>query len=247
MEEMNLKRKVTLKRKGDSKSPISPPRKSKWWLWLLLVGVIIVVVLLIVKNLTPNSTDKSLITKTEQATTKANEIITEVQSGNVNYEDAKAEVAEAQKTVDQAKVNAKTDEEKQAVADAQANVDKADKTVEASKQTTQPLETEKASTIENDAKKPTTASESYTETNKTNTQKPVAASTNDKPSTSKKPDTYQSTQTTTTSTNGTLEEKARQVIRGEYGNGAARKQALGGEYFTIQSKVNEIYRNKANN
>lgn len=43
---------------------------------------------------------------------------------------------------------------------------------------------------------------------------------------------------------GSLEEKARQVISGAFGNGADRKQALGEDYAEIQAKVNEIYKNK---
>ena len=39
-----------------------------------------------------------------------------------------------------------------------------------------------------------------------------------------------------------VEEKARQVIRGGYGNGNIRKQKLGEEYSEIQSAVNEMYR-----
>lgn len=39
-----------------------------------------------------------------------------------------------------------------------------------------------------------------------------------------------------------VEEKARQVIRGDYGNGNVRKQKLGEEYAEIQSAVNEMYR-----
>ena len=39
-----------------------------------------------------------------------------------------------------------------------------------------------------------------------------------------------------------VEEKARQVIRGDYGNGNIRKQKLGDEYSVIQSTVNEMYR-----
>ena len=39
-----------------------------------------------------------------------------------------------------------------------------------------------------------------------------------------------------------VEEKARQVIRGDYGNGNVRKQKLGEEYSEIQSAVNEMYR-----
>ena len=41
---------------------------------------------------------------------------------------------------------------------------------------------------------------------------------------------------------GSVEEKARQVIRGDYGNGNVRKQKLGEEYAEIQSAVNEMYR-----
>ena len=39
-----------------------------------------------------------------------------------------------------------------------------------------------------------------------------------------------------------VEEKARKVIRGDYGNGNIRKQKLGEEYSEIQSAVNEMYR-----
>ena len=42
---------------------------------------------------------------------------------------------------------------------------------------------------------------------------------------------------------GTLEQKAKEVIRGKYGNGEIRKQKLGDQYSEIQSKVNEMYRN----
>jgi hypothetical protein len=41
---------------------------------------------------------------------------------------------------------------------------------------------------------------------------------------------------------GSIEQKARQVIDGEFGNGSDRKVALGNEYASIQAKVNEIYR-----
>lgn len=42
---------------------------------------------------------------------------------------------------------------------------------------------------------------------------------------------------------GTVEEEAKEVIRGKYGNGAVRKKNLGDRYSEIQSKVNEMYRN----
>lgn len=40
-----------------------------------------------------------------------------------------------------------------------------------------------------------------------------------------------------------VEAKAKQVIRGIYGNGFVRKQKLGNDYAEIQGKVNEMYRN----
>ena len=42
---------------------------------------------------------------------------------------------------------------------------------------------------------------------------------------------------------GTLEEKAKLVIRGDFGNGEERKIKLGSEYSAIQGKVNEMYAN----
>lgn len=42
---------------------------------------------------------------------------------------------------------------------------------------------------------------------------------------------------------GSVENEARQVIRGVYGNGSVRKQKLGSRYSEIQSKVNDMYRN----
>lgn len=42
---------------------------------------------------------------------------------------------------------------------------------------------------------------------------------------------------------GTLEQKAKHVIRGDFGNGKERKDKLGSEYDDIQRKVNEMYRN----
>lgn len=40
----------------------------------------------------------------------------------------------------------------------------------------------------------------------------------------------------------TIEEQARQVIRGDFGNGEERKRKLGAAYNEIQSMVNELYR-----
>lgn len=43
---------------------------------------------------------------------------------------------------------------------------------------------------------------------------------------------------------GSVEENARRVIRGDFGNGAVRKQELGDQYSQIQNKVNEMYRQR---
>lgn len=40
-----------------------------------------------------------------------------------------------------------------------------------------------------------------------------------------------------------IDEKAKQVIRGDFGNGIDRKNALSSEYRAIQRRVNEMYRN----
>ncbi len=45
---------------------------------------------------------------------------------------------------------------------------------------------------------------------------------------------------------GSISEKVNKVLRGDFGNGLERKQALGEEYAIIQAKVNELYRNKNN-
>ncbi len=52
---------------------------------------------------------------------------------------------------------------------------------------------------------------------------------------------------TVTLSQGNIEEKAKQVIRGNFGNGADRKQQLGNEYDAIQQRVNEMYRASAVN
>lgn len=48
--------------------------------------------------------------------------------------------------------------------------------------------------------------------------------------------------TSNTTTVGDIEESARRVIRGHFGNGKERRAKLGASYTEIQSKVNEMYR-----
>lgn len=46
-------------------------------------------------------------------------------------------------------------------------------------------------------------------------------------------------------TSKTIDEKVQEVIRGVYGNGNERMDALGTDYRVIQDKVNEMYKNSA--
>lgn len=88
------------------------------------------------------------------------------------------------------------------------------------------------------------------ETVETTTAEPAVAqpttnNTTPKPSSHSKPanNTAPSHYTSGTLT-GDVEEDAKAVIRGEFGNGADRRAALGNRYNEIQSKVNEIIYNK---
>lgn len=85
---------------------------------------------------------------------------------------------------------------------------------------------------------------------KTDAATPTSSSTSVSPSTSQsiqektKATPAQTKQVTgPSSAMGTVEEEAKEVIRGKYGNGDIRKRNLGDRYAEIQSKVNEMYRN----
>jgi len=58
------------------------------------------------------------------------------------------------------------------------------------------------------------------------------------PSSDEKPSINAESETSTTS----VEETARDVIKGIYGNGNVRKDRLGSRYQTVQDRVNEMYR-----
>lgn len=53
-------------------------------------------------------------------------------------------------------------------------------------------------------------------------------------------------QSSTGAKSGSIEDIAKQVVRGDFGNGKERKLALGAEYDAIQAKVNELYKNGKN-
>jgi len=110
-----------------------------------------------------------------------------------------------------------------------------------------PLEAEATATINSEPTNVESASGS-TNGNSTvnndniNTSVPVASASANNQSTSN----TTSPSVTTAKPMGTLEEKARQVIDGAFGNNEARRLALGSEYAEIQAKVNELYRTGKN-
>lgn len=76
-------------------------------------------------------------------------------------------------------------------------------------------------------------------------EKPITPKTDSKPASVPIAENTATSQLITTSKpslQGSLDEKAKQVIRGYFGNGDERKQKLGNEYATIQQRVNEMYR-----
>lgn len=243
---VQLKQKVTLKRKQEVEKT-QTKTKSKLWLWVFLSLVVILTIVFAIKRLTSdNGENKIVAEKIEIANTKSNEIIAYVQNSNVNFEVAKTKVVEAQKAVDEAKANAKTDSEKQAVTVAQAKVDEARRTVEQEKASAEaqtpatdepatpvneePVANEQPATTSAVPAKPTQPTAEKSETTPAKKEQPTAA----KPAESATP--------APTLPQGTLEEKAKRVIRGDFGNGADRIKALGSEYNAIQSKVNDMYR-----
>lgn len=214
-------------------------KRFKWLLLLLLAIVVTVVSILFFRNNFSNKLDSDVTAKVEQATAKATEISADVQSDNVNFDEAQANVEEAQKSVDQAKENAKTDAEKQVVADAQVKVDQAAKAVEVAKESTQTSGVDETPTpVKEEGITPTTIPDQVVRS-----EEPAAPDFQGSQSPTTKTDDSLTTTPSVTVSSGTLEQEAKYVIRGNYGNGADRKRALGSEYDAIQGKVNEMYRN----
>lgn len=101
--------------------------------------------------------------------------------------------------------------------------------------------------------KPSEVNEIPAEAEKENVSSTVGKKKTDSPSVNETPSTKplltKQTITTTakrTSTpiNDDVEENARRVIRGDFGNGQTRKDKLGSSYSEIQGRVNEMYRQR---
>lgn len=93
----------------------------------------------------------------------------------------------------------------------------------------------KAESTQGATDKPTTQQQ-----NQGSVNKPSPKPQSNKPTVTDKPTV--SNNVASVAVNGTVEEEAWRTIRGDYGNGVARKEALGTRYEEIQAKVNEFYR-----
>jgi hypothetical protein len=98
-------------------------------------------------------------------------------------------------------------------------------------ESTSVVEEDKSNKEAGDNNKPTTTSEqegkTQTTSETTNQTKDVASETTQKKE--------------AIPVGSSIEEKAKLVIRGDFGNGEERKMKLGSEYSAIQNKVNEMY------
>ena len=99
-------------------------------------------------------------------------------------------------------------------------------------ETTKPSEVNKTPTATEEGNAPAKVDEKKAEKQSVNETQAVQ-----QPSLSK-----QTTTTTSQDVDGGVEENARRVIRGDFGNGQTRKDKLGSSYSEIQGRVNEMYR-----
>jgi hypothetical protein len=203
MSDVNLKRKVTLKRKGDTPDQTPEGKKPNKFIWLAIIGVVIIGGIFGIKQLNQSNDTTGVV----------EEVIV---SEDINDTTVTPEN----------EVVSKGEEEKSTSADygssEQSDVSTATESVPNS-----------TSSVENNVtSKPKSKEEA-------NVMKEAAS--NDKSKSNGNP-----IQSGNASVQGSLEERVKQVIRGDFGNGLERKQALGEEYAIIQAKVNELYRNKNN-
>ena len=200
MDNVNLKRKVTLKRKGDA--PVQAPegRKPNKFIWLGVIALMIIGGIFGLKQLNqekPLEGGSEEVLVTEGGSSKPASDETEPGTSNNDETNPTADNTES----DQTEVS-NTSTETNTTSSVESAV------------TSKPSSTGENSAAKEDAS-------NTTPSNKGSQSSPVAVS-------------------------GSVEDKAKQVIRGDFGNGADRKQALGAEYDAIQAKVNELYRNKNN-
>lgn len=223
-------------------------KKSKTWLWLLIGVLLIIGIVIVLKNNFSTGIDKAVSEKINKVTKTTNEVVADLQDSTANIDELQSKVTEAQSAIDVAKQSANSEAEKQSVADAQAKVDKVKAEVENIKNARETAKKQDAVTNSPTTNEAGIDSEEQSKENNNSispkSQKTVPQSVSTS-SESTQPKTGNTKSTVSESANlaqGTIEEKARQVIRGDFGNGIDRKNALGSEYIEIQRKVNEMHR-----
>lgn len=199
MENVNLKRKVTLKRKGDALDQAPEGKKPNKFIWLAVIGLVVIGGVFGLKQLNQ-----------ENPVAGGAEEFVVTEDINTNTDTAEPELV----TTNEEETNSTADN-------------------------TTSDQNEVANTAET---KSTTSVESAVTSKPTSTEDDLGA----KEDGSKKEPSNKGNQSSAVADQGSLEEKVKQVIRGDFGNGKDRMQALGAEYAAIQAKVNEMYRNGIN-
>lgn len=184
MENVNLKRKVTLKRKGDAHDQAPEGKKPNKFIWLAVIGLVVIGGVFGLKQLNQENPVEG----------GAEEFVV-TEDINTNPDTAEPELV----TTNEEETNSTADNT-----------------------------TSDQNEVANTAETKSTASGA-------------------KEDASKKEPSNKGSQSSAVAVQGSVEEKAKQVIRGDFGNGTDRKQALGAEYAAIQAKVNEMYKNGLNN
>lgn len=200
MDNVNLKRKVTLKRKSDTPDQAPEGKKPNKLIWLAVLGLVIIGGIFGLNQLNQNNAKEGVpedAVVSEDVNT--NLVNTDPEIVSSNNEDINST---ADKSTSEQSDDSNNDTEKKSTTSVEnAVVSKPNRTGEAN------------ATKDVDSKD--------TPSNKGN-------------------------QSSAVSVQGSIEEKAKQAIRGNFGNGKDRKLALGPEYELIQARVNEMYRNGIN-
>lgn len=129
MDNVELKKKVTLKRKGEGPSltSLSQPKKSKWWLWLIPIFIIGVIVLILKFN--PSGTDNNTIsaenesTPVEQTSVTSDGAMTDVQNGNTENSQSNSDQGQVTTTTPESKSTTPSDNSNKTSSSVTANTE----------------------------------------------------------------------------------------------------------------------------
>lgn len=192
MENVNLKRKVTLKRKGDSIEKPPEGNKPNTIIWLVLIGLVGAGLFFGINQFSSN----------ESTNVSPGENVVQSEEGSQSETQGNNESETSVNNTD--------------------NIDGSEKSA--------------VTNGENPSSSSVPAEVvAFDESNTSN------SSNDSKPTSSQNSPTNSNAQSNSDSFQGSVEEKAKKVIRGDFGNGEDRKNALGSDYETIQAKVNEMY------